>query len=93
MAPSVADVGIEETPVTVFAKSLPERAITVEAVSVDDDSSVKPPAPIEEVVTVEAPKTAEQTAVESIESKPKIRRIIDEEGGTTTARVSAKVGF
>lgn len=88
MAPSVAELSSEASSVAVLTKSLPERPTTVEAVPVEDDSAVKPPAPVEEVVTVEAPKSVEQSAQDTIESKPKIRRIIDEEGGNTTASVS-----
>lgn len=93
MAPSVAELSGEASPVAVLTKSLPERPTTVEAVRVENDSAVKPPAPVEEVVAVEASKSVEQSAQDTVESKPKIRRIIDEEGGTTTASVSGERQF
>ncbi|RDI80537.1 hypothetical protein Vi05172_g9448 [Venturia inaequalis] len=54
MAPSVAD--IEVAPVPVVIRSLPERAIPVEAVAVENNSSVKPPSPIDEVAAIETPR-------------------------------------
>lgn len=54
MAPSVAD--IEVAPVPVVIRSLPERAIPVEAVAVKNNSSVKPPSPVDEVAAIETPR-------------------------------------
>lgn len=88
MSPSVAELKSETDPITVPVKSIPERAITVEAVPVEGDASVKVPAPVEEVVTAVKPaSTVVDTAEGNTTSKPKIRRVIDEEGGTTTASV------
>lgn len=89
MAPSVAELQSEAAPITVPVKSVPERAITVKAVPVEEDSSVKASSPTEELLAAEDPAiVAADVAQESTESKPKIRRVIDEEGGTTTASVS-----
>lgn len=88
MAPSVAE--IEVVPITVVTKSLPERPITVKSVAVENESGVKPVALIDQVAAVETAKTAEETFGEIDASKPKIRRIINEEGKTTSASVSVK---
>jgi hypothetical protein len=52
-------------------------------------TEVAQPATEEAPVATEAPapEAAETPAAESIETKPKIRRVIDEEGGITTASV------
>jgi hypothetical protein len=89
MAPSVAELHPEAAPIAVTVKSVPERVITVEAVLVEEDSSVKASTRVENPLAAEAPNVAAvKVAQESIESKPKIRKVIDEEGGTTTASVS-----
>lgn len=96
MAPSVAELKPETAPLTVSVKSVPENLITVDIASVEQDSSVKALPfedgasakalnPVEEVVS--AKTSADKLAAENAHSKPKIRRVIDEEGGKTTASV------
>jgi hypothetical protein len=84
MAPSVAELQ-SEAPIIVPIKSISEQKITVESVPIEDDSSVKAHAPVENSAIRQDPTAA---AVEA--SKPKVRRVIDEEGGTTTASVSSR---
>jgi hypothetical protein len=95
MAPSVAELKPETAPFTVPVKSIPEKLIAVDApvekdssvkaLLVEDSASRKVPNPVEEVVS--AKTSADESAAENPQSKPKIRRAIDEEGGTTTASV------
>lgn len=82
MAPSVAELQ-SEGPIIVPIKSISEQKITVEAVPIEEDS-VKAPAPVKNSAIRQDPTAA---AVEAL--KPKVRRVIDEEGGTTTASVSS----
>ncbi|QDS73107.1 hypothetical protein FKW77_000784 [Venturia effusa] len=84
MAPSVADISTEVFPTAIITKSLPKGSVTVDTVAIED-SSVKPPSPIEEVVDIEAPLAVKQGATEVVNPKIRVRRVIDEEGGTTTA--------
>jgi hypothetical protein len=96
MAPSVSE--LPQTPITVPVKEIPTTSVTeipqgettpaeeTSAPAVEQPKEV-PVAPFEES---KAEATPNATAVDSTptEGKPKVRRIIDEEGGKTTATVS-----
>lgn len=91
MSPSVAELSIEVSPIAIPVKSISERAITVESFPIEENSSVNAPVHTEEVVVLEAANGASaQDVHENADSKFKIRRVIDEEGGTTTASVGDK---
>jgi hypothetical protein len=82
MAPSVAELKTETAPIVVPVKSVPVKSVPVETVPVEETAAVKAPIP----ATVESVN-------EPLEEKPKVRRAIDEEGGTTTASVWDRISI
>jgi len=71
--------------VTLTAQSFPERP--AEAVILSEDKAQKPTEQIVEQPAKPATETPTGNTLEISSPKPKIRRILDEEGGTTTASV------
>lgn len=80
MAPSVAEIPEE-----------PQASIIVPVKTIPEKTEAATETKIEEVTETKAEETEVKT--EATEAKPKVRRIIDEEGGKTTATVRQLLFF
>lgn len=87
MAPSIAELPerTETAPFTVPVKAIPGTTEATKSIETNEPNQTTK---VEAAESTETKKPVNGTKVADTTEKPKVRRIIDEEGGKTTATVS-----